>query len=161
MSSALDLFCVPRGFRVIHAGGQAVRRPEHSPDRQELPPDIRRVLSYIEENAFDSELNVQKIKLDCRLRDNNVSSRFRFFLGATIRDYLESRRMKAAADLLMQSRATILEVAFAVGYNNLQTFYGAFRRKYSCTPDAYRRRVGGSQGTRPAPPRRGGFDRDS
>lgn len=117
-----------------------MRRPEHPANREDLPADIRRVLSYIEENALDSELNVQKIKLDCRLRDNNVSSRFRFFLGATIRDYLEARRMEAAAVLLMQSRATILEVAFAVGYNSLQTFYGAFRRKYSCTPDAYRRR---------------------
>lgn len=117
-----------------------MRRPKHQANRKDLPADIRRVLSYIEENAFDSELNVQKIKLDCRLRDNNVSSRFRFFLGATIRDYLEARRMEAAAALLMQSRATILEVAFTVGYNSLQTFYGAFRRKYSCTPDAYRRR---------------------
>lgn len=117
-----------------------MRKPKHPANREDLPADIRRVLSYIEENAFDSELNVQKIKLDCRLRDNNVSSRFRFFLGATIRDYLEARRMEAAAALLRQSRATILEVAFAVGYNSLQTFYGAFRRKYSCTPDVYRRR---------------------
>lgn len=113
----------------------------HPQPRRELPADIQRVLSYIEENAFDPELNVQRIKLHCRLRDNNVSSRFRFFLGITIRDYLEARRMEAAADLLLQGTATILEVAFDVGYNNLQTFYGAFRRKYSCTPDTYRREV--------------------
>jgi AraC-like DNA-binding protein len=81
-----------------------------------------------------------------------VSSRFRFFLGATIRDYLESRRMKAATALLTQSQATILEVAFAVGYNSLQTFYGAFRRKYSCTPDAYRKKIEGSQGEAPGSP---------
>jgi AraC-like DNA-binding protein len=113
---------------------------EGSPQRK-LPTDIQRVLSYIEENAFDPELNVQRIKLHCRLRDNNVSSRFRFFTGTTIRDYLEARRMEAAADLLLQGTATILEVAFAVGYNNLQTFYGAFRRTFSCTPDEYRREV--------------------
>jgi len=118
-------------------------RPElsESSSERKLPADIQRVLSYIEENAFDPELNVQRIKLHCRLRDNNVSSRFRFFTGTTIRDYLEARRMEAAADLLLQGTATIMEVAFAVGYNNLQTFYGAFRRKYSCTPDAYRREV--------------------
>lgn len=117
-----------------------MQRPEHPEDRQGLPADIQRILSYIEENALDPELNVQRIKLHCRLRDNNVSSRFRFFLGATIRDYLEARRMDAAAVLLRQNGATVMEVAFAVGYNNLQTFYGAFRRKYSCTPDTYRRR---------------------
>lgn len=116
-----------------------MRRPELSAGSS-LPADIQRVLSYIEEKVFDPELNVQRIKLHCRLRDNNVSSRFRFFTGTTIRDYLEARRMEAAADLLLQGTA-ILEVAFAVGYNNLQTFYAAFRRKYSCTPDAYRREV--------------------
>lgn len=110
-------------------------------NRRELPLDIQRVLSYIEENAFDPKLNVQQIKSHCGLRDNNISSRFRLFVGTTIRDYLESRRMEAATFLLLQSQATIMEVAFAVGYNNLQTFYGAFHRRYSCTPDNYRRKV--------------------
>lgn len=109
--------------------------------RLELPLDIQRVLSYIEQNAFDPKLNVQRIKSNCGLRDNNISSRFRLFVGTTIRDYLESRRMEAATFLLRQSQATIMEVAFAVGYNNLQTFYGAFHRRHSCTPDAYRRKA--------------------
>ena len=111
------------------------------PARCDLPADIQRVLSYVEENALDPELNVQKIKLDCGLRDNNVSTRFRLFTGVTIRSYLESRRMDAAALLLQQSGATIMEVAFAVGYKNLQTFYGAFHRRYSCPPDAYRKKI--------------------
>ena len=118
-----------------------MRIPVYLPTARELPEDVRRVLSHIEENAFDPALNVQRIRLHCGLRDNNVSSRFRLFMGCTIRDYLESRRMDAAAFLLQQSGAIILEVALAVGYNNLQTFYGAFRRKYSCTPDFYRRSI--------------------
>lgn len=124
-----------------------MRRPISLPTARafgrELPEDVQRVLFHIEENAFDPALNVQRIRLHCGLRDNNVSSRFRLFVGSTIRDYLESRRMEAAAFLLEQSGSIILEVAFAVGYNSLQTFYGAFRRRYSCTPDAYRRRVSG------------------
>lgn len=110
-------------------------------NRRELPLDIQRILSYVEENTFDPKLNVQRIKAHCGLRDNNISSRFRLFMRITIRDYLESRRMEAATLLLRQSRATIMEVAFAVGYNNLQTFYGAFHRRYSCTPDIYRRKL--------------------
>lgn len=110
-------------------------------NRREHPLDIQRVLTYIEENAFDPKLNVQRIKSHCGLRDNNISSRFRLFVGTTIRDYLESRRMEAATFLLRQSQATIMEVAFAVGYNSLQTFYGAFHRRYSCTPDTYRKKI--------------------
>ena len=116
-------------------------RPVYLPNARELPEDVRRVLTHIEENTFDPALNVHRIRRDCGLRDNNVSSRFRLFVGTTIRDYLESLRMDAAGVLLKESGATILEVALSVGYNNLQTFYGAFRRKHSCTPDAYRRRT--------------------
>ena len=118
-----------------------MRRPVYPPTARELPEDVRRVLSCIEENAFDPALNVQRIRLHCGLRDNNVSSRFRLFVGTTIREYLESLRMDAAAVLLKESGVAILEVALAVGYNNLQTFYGAFRRKHSCTPDVYRRSI--------------------
>ena len=117
------------------------RLPEPRAPRCELPPDIRRVLFYIDEHALDPELNVRKIKSACGLRDNNVSTRFRLSVGVSIRDYLESRRMEAAVLLLQQSRSTIMEIAFAVGYNNLQTFYGAFHRRYSCTPDSYRRKL--------------------
>jgi AraC family transcriptional regulator len=128
-----------------------MRRFEHAGRRpaRELPPDIQRVLSHIEENVFDPDLNVQRIKLECRLRDNNVSSRFRCYMGVTIRDYLESRRMEAAVDLLQEGGSTIMEVAFAVGYNNLQTFYAAFRRRYSCTPDAYRKEARGEHAGEP------------
>ena len=127
-----------------------MRRPVYLPTARELPEDVRRVLSHIEENAFDPALNVQRIRLQCGLRDNNVSSRFRLFVGTTIREYLESLRMDAAAVLLKESGVAILEVALAVGYNNLQTFYSAFRRKHSCTPDAFRRRT--SESRAPASP---------
>lgn len=106
---------------------------------QALPADIERLIACIEANPFDPELNAEVVKRRCGLRDHNASSRFRFYVGASIRDYLESRRLEAASRLLRESRATVLEVALSVGYNNVQTFYGAFRRRYACTPAAYRR----------------------
>ena len=107
-----------------------------------LPDDIQLLLACIQENPFDAGLNVEVVKRRCGLRDHNVSSRFRYFVGTTIRDYLESLRLEAAGRLLRGSDATVLDVALSVGYNNLQTFYGAFRRKYSCTPGAYREERG-------------------
>lgn len=95
-------------------------------------------MRYIETRLFDPELNAKVIQHRCGLRDHNTSSRFRFYVGATIRDYLEVLRLEAAVRLLRESPATVLEVAFSVGYNNLQTFYGAFRRRFACTPAAYR-----------------------
>lgn len=113
-------------------------RPDSPGARPSFPPDIERLVRYIETRLFDPELNAKVIQHRCGLRDHNTSSRFRFYVGATIRDYLEDLRLEAAVRLLRESPSTVLEVAFSVGYNNLQTFYGAFRRRFACTPAAFR-----------------------
>ncbi len=107
-----------------------------------LSPEMLKVLHHIHENLFDAGLNVETLKFRCRIRDNNVSSRFRHVMGVTIKKYIESLRMQAAALLLQQRRRLgVFDVAHAVGYYHLQTFYNAFQRQYACTPASYRRRL--------------------
>jgi AraC-like DNA-binding protein len=104
-----------------------------------LPREIREVLAHIHQNLFDLRLNVRHLKSCCRIRDNNVSSRFRYLMGMTIKQYVEILRMEAASRLLRKEEIGILDVSVSVGYHNLQTFYRAFERYYGCTPASYRR----------------------
>jgi AraC-like DNA-binding protein len=112
---------------------------KHRPPNDDLPREIREVLSHIHQNLFDLQLNVRHLKSSCRIRDNNVSSRFRCMMGMTIKQYVETLRMEAASRLLRKEEIGIFDVAFSVGYYNLQTFYRAFERYYGCTPASYRR----------------------
>lgn len=107
-----------------------------------LPADIARLVACMEATPFDPDLNAEVVKRRCGLRDHNASSRFRYYVGASIREYLEGLRIEAAARLLRGTSTTVLAVALSVGYTNIQTFYGAFRRRYACTPAAYRRGAG-------------------
>jgi len=111
-------------------------------DDRGFPREIRQVLTCIHENLFSPGLNVQQLKRHCQIRDNNVSSRFRRTVGQTIRDYIESLRMEAAGLLLRERQAGILDVAQSIGYDNPQTFYRAFGKRFHCTPSAYRRNEG-------------------
>ena len=52
-------------------------RLEHQPKDKDFPRAVCEILGHINEVLFDSSLNVRSLKLHCRLRDNNVSSRFR------------------------------------------------------------------------------------
>lgn len=113
---------------------------KHRPAHEDLPREIREVLAHIHQNLFDLRLNVRYLKFSCRIRDNNVSSRFRYLMGMTIKQYVEALRMEAATDLLLAQDLGIFEVSVSVGYYNLQTFYRAFERHYGCTPASYRRR---------------------
>ena len=47
--------------------------------------------------------------------------------------------MEKAALLLKQSSLTMDEIAAAVGYSGVSSFYRAFEQYYSCSPGSYRK----------------------
>jgi AraC-like DNA-binding protein len=112
---------------------------KNRPPHEDLPREICEVLFHIHQNPFDLQLNVRHLKSSCRIRDNNISSRFRYVMGKTIKQYVEALRMEAASRLLRTEEIGIFDVAVSVGYYNLQTFYRVFERYYGCTPASYRR----------------------
>ena len=106
---------------------------------QRVPDDpsdkIGRLLATIHKNLFDPGLNVKTLKNLCKIYDNNISCQFRSKIGQTIKEYLESQRMEAAVRLIDELQPiSVVELAFFVGYEHVQTFYRAFRRRYGCTP---------------------------
>lgn len=112
------------------------RRPE---DRG-MPGEVKTLLHHIHDRLFDPDLSVKTLRSRCRLRDNNVSSRFRWLTGMTIKECIESLRMEAAAQLLRRSASPVFDIALSVGYSHPQTFYRAFEKTYECTPAIYRQR---------------------
>ncbi len=59
--------------------------------------------------------------------------------GLTFRDLLEQVRMERALALLVDSSASITEIAFEVGYDDATSFSRAFRRWNGCPPKSVRR----------------------
>jgi AraC-like DNA-binding protein len=111
---------------------------------EDLPWKMREILEYVHENLFDSELNVSTVRRDCRLRNNNISSRFRCSVGLGLRDYIEAARIEAASRLLRHRDLEIYLISMAVGYDHQETFCRAFQRRKGCTPSEYR--IGSSGG---------------
>ena len=101
---------------------------------EEVSWHIRWILQAIREELFSPSLNVQSLLRRCHTRDHNVSCQFKLETGMSIKHYIESLRLEAARELLVHDRFSAAVVAHAVGYSHLQTFYGAFRRRFECTP---------------------------
>jgi AraC-like DNA-binding protein len=60
-------------------------------------------------------------------------------LGATATSYIRDRRLKFAREMLNEMRsgariATIAEVAFAAGFNDISYFNRSFKKAFSCQP---------------------------
>jgi len=99
-----------------------------------LPRDIAAILEFIHAHVFESSLNVNTVKQGCRIKNNNISTRFRIVLGLGIREYIEALRLNAASRLLQGQRFEIYLVAMAVGYEHQETFCRAFRRHFGRPP---------------------------
>ena len=99
-----------------------------------LPRDVAAVLEFIHAHVFESSLNVNTVKRGCRVKNNNISARFRIGLGLGIRDYIEALRLYAASRLLQGQRFEVYLIAMAVGYEHQETFCRAFRRHFGCPP---------------------------
>jgi len=62
--------------------------------------------------------------------------------GTTYKRLLDETRYDLARQLLAKSRASMLEISFALAYGNLSAFTRAFRRWAGCSPSEWRERHG-------------------
>jgi AraC-like DNA-binding protein/quercetin dioxygenase-like cupin family protein len=62
-------------------------------------------------------------------------------LGRPLATLIAERRLEVAASLLRQGDAEVTAVCLASGHHNLGHFYTRFRRRFGCTPLAYRGRA--------------------
>lgn len=95
---------------------------------------VRNLLICIHQHVFDGGVTVNAIKQLAALRDHNVSCLFKHEMGVSIKDYMDGLRLDAASELIATTSLSVATVAQSVGYQHLQTFYRAVRRRFGCTP---------------------------
>jgi AraC-like DNA-binding protein len=105
-----------------------------APDPAPFSRPVRDLLTAIHASACDPTLSVQALKFRCRLRDNNISSRFRHEVGVPLKQYIDDLRLDIACELLRTGWASVTDAADAVGYVYVQTFYRAFKRRFGRLP---------------------------
>lgn len=101
---------------------------------RDLSLPVRELIAAINQNAFDHGLSVGALKTRCRIRDNNISSRFKHETGVSIKDYILTLRLSAAREMIRSDNRSAAEAGYAVGFRYSQTFYRAYRRRYGTAP---------------------------
>lgn len=104
---------------------------EHS--QQKL---IIQVLSYVEEHYKDGELTelARELHFDRYWLSREIKKR----TGMNYTDLIQTKRLNQAAYLLQNTSMSIMDIAMAVGYENISYFHRIFPKKYGVTPRKYR-----------------------
>jgi len=93
----------------------------------------------IEANLF-SQLTIEELSQQNNLSVSSFKREFAKLYNDTPANYIKSRKLEKAAELLQVSDQRITEIAFDCGFNDLANFTKSFTSKYSVSPTNYRQK---------------------
>lgn len=99
---------------------------------------LRKFTAFIEANFADQNLTVEKLSEEFGLSRVQLFRKTKALLGDGPNDFIQSARLKNAANLLRQSQLTISEIAYQTGYSSPGYFATAFKGRFGCSPSEWR-----------------------
>lgn len=98
---------------------------------------LQRLVDAIERNISDTDLNADTLGKKVGMSRTQLYRKIRGLTDQTVSEFIKGIRLKRAAQLLSEKRATITEIAYAVGFNDLTYFARCFRKQYHKSPSEY------------------------
>ena len=99
---------------------------------------VKKAISYMEEN-YENTLSIQDMAEVMGMTAAYFSRFFHQSTGQTFHSYLTWIRLSHARTQLLESDATVTELAMDNGFPNVKSFIRAFSAEYGETPAKYRR----------------------
>lgn len=94
-------------------------------------------ISYME-RRYNTPLTVEEIAAQVFLSPDYFRKLFKKMTGESVRTYLHKLRVDEACRLLFMTEMPIQEIAQAVGYQDIKSFYQTFKQLTGKTPKEYR-----------------------
>lgn len=97
----------------------------------------KKLLTFLNEH-FKEAVNIEKVEEVSHYSYRNINRIFQALHHETIGKFIKRMRLEKAAQYLKYSNETITDIAFEVGFEDIASFSKAFKKKYACTPSAFR-----------------------
>jgi DNA-binding response OmpR family regulator len=98
---------------------------------------LNRVVETVESNISDASFNAEALSKLVGMSRMQLYRKLRGLTDQTVHEFIRSIRLRRAVHLLKESRKTITEVAFDVGFNDLTYFARCFRKQYNKSPSEF------------------------
>lgn len=100
--------------------------------------NVKMAIEYLESN-YENEISLNNVAAELCMTPNYFSRFFRKATGETFYDYLINIRLYYAHKELMNTDASITEIAYNNGFPNVKSFIEKFKRVYRTTPAKFRK----------------------
>ena len=102
-----------------------------------LLPHLRRARD-LADTRYAEPLDLDALARAAHVSPRHFSRSFRATFGETPHQYLLTRRLERAAELLRRTDHSVAEICFDVGLTSVGSFTTSFGRAYGMSPTAYR-----------------------
>lgn len=99
---------------------------------------VKKCISYMEEN-YESPLSISDMAVVMGMTPAYFSRFFHQSTGQTFHSYLTWIRLQHVQKQLLETEATVMELALNGGFPNVKSFITAFQKEYGMTPARFRR----------------------
>ncbi|MBQ7725946.1 MAG: helix-turn-helix domain-containing protein [Clostridia bacterium] len=109
----------------------------HQENKQESVLDFQMILAYIEKNL--STVTPSSVAAYAGYNFPYFSKLFKKYIGKKLSEYINMKKLEAAAKLLTESNKSVENIGYEAGFNHKSYFHRIFKRYYGVTPDEYRK----------------------
>lgn len=119
-----------------------VKQLQHIPavksrTRKELFRKLRSGYDYLDKN-FQREIDIPVVAARCGLSAYYFFRLFRAVYGQSPMQFVISKRLNYARNLLLQEHCSVTETAALSGFSDIFSFSKAFRKQFGCSPRSVR-----------------------
>ncbi len=99
---------------------------------------MKQAIEYLKDN-YTSTISREGLASMLNLNPDNMGRYFKIYTGEKINDFINRLRIEDAAQRLQATDENIVDIAFAVGFENISTFNRSFQKIMEITPTEYRK----------------------
>ncbi len=99
---------------------------------------IQKLVNYIEENLAE-EVNVLALAKSSEMSPWHFQRLFKSWVGDSLGNYIRGRRLTRSAQLLLESKLSILDIAVEVGFGSHEAFTRSFKSYFQESPKSFRK----------------------
>lgn len=90
---------------------------------------------------FNEDISLHQLAQHCYVSPFHFSRIFKTVMNVSPHQYLAEVRLNHAKILLTTTNEPVTDIAFACGYNSIEHFATAYRRKFKQNPSRYRKQI--------------------
>ena len=99
------------------------------------------IVEYIAQN-YTQHLTLKNVSERFGIGMRKMNEMLVYQLGQNFTEYLDSVRINNACRMLLETKKSVTDIAYAVGYNTIKTFNRKFINMKLMTPSEFRRKIG-------------------